>query len=89
MFATDGLIPDCTIVIDVPARVGLQRATCQSAPDRLESAGEPFHEAVRKGFLELARRHPERVRVVDGDREVELISRDIGHIVDEVLARAQ
>jgi dTMP kinase len=88
-FATGGITPDCTIVLHVPTSVGLQRATRESAPDRLESAGASFHEAVRKGFLELAKRHPQRIRIVDGDREKDLVSRDIELIVQEVLDRVR
>ncbi|MBI5230754.1 MAG: dTMP kinase [Coriobacteriales bacterium] len=61
--ATAGLAPDRTIVLDVDAAVGLERATGAGA-DRLEAEDLAFHERVREGFLEIARRHPERVRVI-------------------------
>lgn len=63
--ATAGLVPDRTIVLDLPAEEGLRRATANSAPDRLESEASAFHEAVRSGFLSIAAAEPNRIRVVD------------------------
>ena len=68
--ATDGLEPDLTVVFDLDPRVGLDRAHgrnlegngCES---RLDEEPLAFHEQVRAGFLELARRYPERVTVID------------------------
>jgi dTMP kinase len=62
-FATEGLVPDLTVVLDVPARVGRDRLT--GPADRLESEPEAFHEAVREAFRELAQRSPHRYVVVD------------------------
>jgi dTMP kinase len=62
-WATDGLVPDVTVVLDLPASDGLGRA---GAPDRLESEPLAFHERVRDRFLEIARRGGSRYLVVDG-----------------------
>lgn len=56
-FATDGLLPDLTFVLDLPVEVGLARAKAKSIykeGDRMEKAGTQFHEDVRYGFLKLA-----------------------------------
>jgi dTMP kinase len=56
-FATGGLKPDVTFLLDVPVAVGLDRAKAKSVykeGDRMEMAGSKFHEAVRHGFLKLA-----------------------------------
>lgn len=56
-FATGGLKPDVTFLLDVPINVGLDRARAKSIykdGDRMEKAGEKFHEDVRHGFLKLA-----------------------------------
>jgi dTMP kinase len=68
LWATQGLLPDLTVVLDVSPEVGLGRA---GAPDRMESEPLEFHERVRQGFLDLAKRDPARYLVVDasGDRE--------------------
>ena len=65
-FACQGVHPDRTILMTTggEANVGLVRATHRGAADRLEQAGEEFHARVNEAFLEIARRDPERVRVV-------------------------
>ena len=69
-FATNGLAPDLTFVLDIPADVGLKRAKANSKyekGDRMESAGIIFHEDVRHGFLKLAESISEqhRIRIID------------------------
>ena len=68
-FACQGVHPDRTILMATggEANVGLVRATHRGAADRLEQAGEEFHARVNEAFLEIARRDPERVRVVVSD----------------------
>lgn len=66
-FATGGLVPARTVLLDVPVEVGLARKGIRDRT-RFESAYDrAFHERVRAGFLELARSEPERIRVVDDD----------------------
>lgn len=73
-FATAGLVPDLTVIIDLDPSVGLHRATGGGA-DRLEAAGMAFHERVRAGYLEIAKL-PGRV-VVDGSVGVDEIAEAI------------
>jgi dTMP kinase len=61
-WATEDLRPDLTVVLDAELRDGVH---AKSDKDRLESAGEKFHERTRLFFLELARREPERYLVLD------------------------
>lgn len=88
-FATEGLTPDLTILLDVPpevSRVRLaerQSATATSA-DRIESAGELFHRRLRDGFLELARREPGRFVVIDSSGPRESVSREIMDAVQRI-----
>ena len=74
-FATEGLTPDLTILLDVPpevsrVRLAERQAATSTAADRIEQAGDMFHRRLRDGFLELARAEPERFAVIDssGDR---------------------
>ncbi len=53
-FATAGLIPNITLVLDLPVEVGLKRAKAKNMGDRMESAGDQFYKDVRYGFLKLA-----------------------------------
>jgi len=61
------LQPDCTLLLDLPVEVGLSRARGRSgmAADRFEAETVEFFERVRQGYLAVARREPERVRVID------------------------
>ncbi len=82
-FAEGGLVPRLTLLVDLPVETGLaralDRAARQSGPaeDRFEHEELSFHRRVRSGYLELARAKPERFRVIDGDRSVEDIHREI------------
>src|SRR4051794_23132057 len=61
-WATDGLVPDVTLLLDIDPAVGLARAT--GLPDRIEQESLAFHRAVRQGFLDLAAADPDRYLVV-------------------------
>jgi dTMP kinase len=65
-WATEGLIPDLTILLDLPPQAGLGRRA--SSADRLEAEPSEFHERVRAGFLELVRSDPGRYLVLDATR---------------------
>jgi len=64
-WATAGLTPDLTVLLDLDPATGLRRAGARATPDRLEAASLAFHEAVRAGFLALAAEAPERYAVLD------------------------
>lgn len=70
-FATEGYMPDLTIYLLVDPQVGLNRKANQKVLDRLEHEKLEFHTKVYNGYLELAKRFSERVRVVDGDCSIE------------------
>jgi dTMP kinase len=61
------LQPDCTLLLDLPVAVGLSRARGRSgmAADRFEAETVEFFERVRQGYLALAHREPERVRLIE------------------------
>ncbi len=60
-----GLKPDLTVLLDAPVSVGLSRVTSRGAKDRIETEGLEFFERVRKTYLQLAEREPQRFRVID------------------------
>ncbi|HYN30583.1 MAG TPA: dTMP kinase [Dermatophilaceae bacterium] len=64
MWAVDGLVPDLTVVVDVPPEEGRRRRGAEH--DRLEAEDDPFHDATRQHFLAVAAGSPERYVVVDG-----------------------
>jgi dTMP kinase len=73
-WATESLYPTLTILIDVPATIGLARL---KSLDRLEAEPREFHERVRQEFLQIALMDPERYLVVDGTQSVEEIHTEI------------
>ena len=83
LWATESLLPDLTIVLDVAPSVGLGRA---GKPDRMEAEPLEFHLRVRQGFLDLAARHPERYLVLSADGERAEIARQVAAAVDVVVA---
>ncbi|SDJ94412.1 dTMP kinase [Nonomuraea jiangxiensis] len=82
-WATGGLVPHLTVLIDTPPQVGLRRLG--GAADRIESEPLEFHERVRKEFRALAAAAPERYLVVDGTLATEVITRQIQDRIRELL----
>lgn len=88
-WATGGLTPDLTIVLDLPAEVGLERAGAN--PDRFEQEPIDFHDRVRAHFLHLARRDPRRYLVVDATLPPEEVAARVQRLLYGLIAdlRAQ
>jgi dTMP kinase len=75
--ATCGLVPDLTVLLDVPPTVGLGRKRGASR-NRFEASFDlAFHERVRAGFLALAAAEPARFRVIDSARPIEAVAGDV------------
>ena len=81
-FATDGLVPDRTVLLDVAPETAAVRmrvreqSTCTEA-DRMEKAGDGFHARLKGGFLELAAAEPERFAVVAADGNVDEVAEKV------------
>jgi dTMP kinase len=67
------LRPELTLLLDLPVREGLARAGRRGLNDRFESEDLAFFQRVRSAYLDLAKRHPQRYRVIDADRPVEVV----------------
>ena len=83
-FATEGIEPDVTLYIDVPAEVGIQRIHAnldEREYNRLDQEKLAFHEKVRAGYLQLAKANPERIVVVDGTMSRESVAEACYHII--------
>lgn len=88
--ATRELEPDLTLLVDVPVQTGRARLAQRNgavapAYDRMEAESIAFHERVRDGYLELARRCPNRIRVVDGGRAPDAVADEVWRICRETL----
>ncbi|TPQ20911.1 dTMP kinase [Streptomyces sporangiiformans] len=82
-WATNGLVPHLTVLLDVSPEAARERFT--EAPDRLESEPAEFHARVRSGFLTLAAADPTRYLVVDAGQEPESVTTVIRHRLDMLL----
>lgn len=88
-FATRGLVPDLTFLIDIPVREGLHRKRQGDGEDdwnRMEAEVLAYHERVRQGYLELARQEPKRWVVLDGREPVVSLHTRIREHVAAMLA---
>lgn len=83
--ATGGLVPDRTLLLDIDAALGVERATCEGGADRLECEDIAFHERVRHGFLTVAAENPERFRVIDAQGEVEVVATRIADALRDLI----
>lgn len=90
--AINGVMPDCTIILDLPAVEGLKRARARAeiekgpeAPDRFEKEELDTHEKRREAFLDIADQEPLRCRVVDSSGEAEPIAAKVFAIVEPLL----
>jgi dTMP kinase len=82
VWATEGLWPDLTVLLDIDPAVGLTRFATPA--DRLEAEPLAFHQRVREQFLTLAAAHPPRYLVVDASATVDTIAEQI---LADVMAR--
>jgi dTMP kinase len=92
MIATQGYIPDLTILLDLdPAQVHQRTDPANDVsgqrhtPSRFDSETETFHHRVRQGFRLIARAHPTRVKVLDASRPAEEIHREIVRFIEPLL----
>ena len=86
-FAIQGIMPDLTIHLDLPAKVGIGRKKEQAELDRMELETIDFHEKVAEGYRSLARLAPERIRTIDATQEIEKIHHEIVGYVKAVFCK--
>lgn len=93
-WATQGLLPHKTVLLDCPVDVALERVQGRNAVlDRIEQENRLFHERVRNGYLELAALEPDRYVVIDGSRPLEAVleefeNRFMKHLIRESSVQA-
>lgn len=84
-------MPDLTILIDVPANIGLARAKTrrgEGAADRFEAESVEFHESLRLAFLDVAGQEPKRFAVIDGRPPRDVVAERIWEAVEQRLLQA-
>ncbi len=87
-YATGGLVPDLTILLDLDVEAGLRRKTQNGAEwNRLDAYTLEFHQRVRRGYLEMVKAEPQRWVVIDAGREWRAVQQDLGRVVMERLPK--
>ena len=79
------LAPDLTLVLDLPVDEGLKRLAQRrgaAKPDRFEAEDPEFHKRLRDAYLALARQEPERCVVIDANRSIRKIGKEIWSVVE-------
>jgi dTMP kinase len=85
-YATGGLMPDLTILLDIDVKAGLKRKTLNGAEwNRLDAYTVEFHQRVRAGYLEMVRQEPGRWVVVDASREWNAVQEDLRKVIEKKL----
>ena len=84
-FAIQGIMPDLTIHLDLPAEVGLSRAKARAELDRMEAESIAFHKKVAQGYRDLAKLAPERIHTIDATQSIEEIHARIIEKVETIL----
>tara|TARA_B100001778_G_C18586122_1_gene629894 strand:+ start:414 stop:1016 length:603 start_codon:yes stop_codon:yes gene_type:complete len=79
LFATEELIPDLTVLIDLPVEESMKRRG--KNPDRFEQENIEFHERVRNGYLEMARTNSEKWIVINGTKSQENVAKDVDQAI--------
>ena len=87
-FATGGLVPDVTILLDMPVERGLARRQKAGDWNRLDAYDVAFHERVREGYFELVKGEPDRWLIIDADGEREAVEEDVWRAVEPRLPAA-
>src|SRR5512142_908093 len=87
-YATGGLVPDLTILLDIDVELGLKRKTQGGAEwNRLDAYTLDFHKRVRTGYLEMVKAEPERWVMLNAGREWQQVQEDLRSVVLERLER--
>lgn len=85
-WATEGLMPDLTLLLDLPPEVARERLdVARTRYDRLEAEAAAFHDRVRAAYLEIAESEPARIVVVDATRPVIEIAAEVRKLVERLL----
>lgn len=84
-YATGGLEPDITILLDIDAEEGLKRKKDQRELDRLELQKLDFHKKTCEGYRKLAELHSDRIKVINASESVENIHREIINTIEHII----
>ena len=84
-FATSGLTPDLTLLLDIDVTAGLRRKAADEEWNRLDAEEVDFHARVRNGYHALAAAEPRRWAIINADRPLDIVADEIHHVVSAAL----
>ncbi len=87
--ASHAVTPNLTLLFDLPVATGLARRRSAAETNRLDRESLRFHQKVRAGFLDLAKRHPKRMKVVSSRASKETVARAVARIVAPMLSQVR
>ncbi len=87
LFATDGLEPDVTFFLKIDPEMGIERKKRQESLDRIESEKIYFHKKVFYGYISLAEKFSERIKIIDASADINTIHQNITAYIEELLLR--
>lgn len=85
--ATGTVAPDLTLLLDLPVSIGLARRRRERYRNRLDREPRGFYERVRNGYLQLAARHPRRIKIIDANPDPEAVEEEIARVVKGFLTK--
>ncbi|MGL4593678.1 MAG: dTMP kinase [Thermoguttaceae bacterium] len=85
MVAVDGIMPNVSIILDIPYEVAMERLGHRSEPDSMEKKGEKYHRAVRDGFLQYAKNHADRCIVIDASPAPNIVEQSIREVIERLI----
>jgi len=80
-----GFVPDLTVMLDVPCKEGLLRVSRRPKKDNYEKEELAFHERVRNAYLDIAREHPGRIKVISSGGTIDSVQQKVRKAVERVL----
>ncbi|MCA9499433.1 MAG: dTMP kinase [Nitrospirales bacterium] len=84
-FATEGLTPHLTFLLDLPTQEGLARRQLARHQNRLDQESLDFHQRVRRGFIALAKQHPQRIQKLDARQSPDILHTLIVSIMSRLI----
>ncbi|MBI3754966.1 MAG: dTMP kinase [Deltaproteobacteria bacterium] len=89
-WVTEGISPAVTFIIDCPPEIGLKRALARidtrpggNKEDRFERENIEFHKKIREGYVRLAKQEADRIKIINGDRDIPVIHKEICGIIEK------
>ena len=84
-YATGGLVPDLTVLLDLDVEVGLARKKKDNEWNRLDAYTVEFHKRVRAGYLEMVKSEPQRWVVINAERKWDEVQEELRSVIEERL----